>query len=121
MTLTLRDRGNIKWTAMMLPEHVERIKQLAIELNKVPKPLIDEQQYREMEQTISFAFANNKPLSLTYWEDGFYKTIIGKLKNVNRSNKQLHIIDDTDNSFTISFHTLVDVAECDENDFSPNS
>lgn len=29
-----KDRGNIKWTAMMLPEHVTRLRQLSAELEK---------------------------------------------------------------------------------------
>ncbi|MED1749275.1 hypothetical protein [Bacillus zhangzhouensis] len=40
----LRDRGAIKWTAMMLPEHVARLKHDLAETKKTDKPIIDEQQ-----------------------------------------------------------------------------
>lgn len=111
--MTLRDRGNIKWTAMMLPEHVERIKQLAKDLDKVAKPIIDEQQLREMELTISHALAKNESLSITYWEDGYYKTIVGKIKYINYTTKQLHMIDQASDHFTLHFDTLINVCEFD--------
>ncbi len=40
----LRDRGTIKWTAMMLSEHVARLKHDLSETKKTDKPIIDEQQ-----------------------------------------------------------------------------
>lgn len=41
--MDIKDRGTIKWTAMMLPEHVELLKQLEHEQQKVKKPELDEQ------------------------------------------------------------------------------
>ncbi|GGF15217.1 hypothetical protein GCM10010954_12290 [Halobacillus andaensis] len=35
------DRGKIKWTSLMLPEHVEMVKETYKEQNKVEKPLLD--------------------------------------------------------------------------------
>ncbi|MCM2988284.1 YolD-like family protein [Bacillus safensis] len=47
----LRDRGTIKWTAMMLPKHVARLKHDLAETKKTDKPIIDEQQAEEFEST----------------------------------------------------------------------
>ncbi|MGD7045763.1 YolD-like family protein [Jeotgalibacillus proteolyticus] len=41
------DRGTIKWTSLMLPEHVEMVKEIYKEQNKVDKPLLDEQQIQD--------------------------------------------------------------------------
>ena len=38
----LRDRGNIKWTAMMLPEHVQRLRTWQQEDQQITKPTFDE-------------------------------------------------------------------------------
>ena len=37
----LKDRGTIKWTSLMLPEHVERLKNMWSETEKTAKPLLD--------------------------------------------------------------------------------
>ena len=42
MDVVIRDRGNIKWTAIILPEHVAAVKQELINLEKVNQPILDE-------------------------------------------------------------------------------
>ena len=37
----LKDRGSIKWTAMMLPEHVGLLRELESRQNKVKRPVLD--------------------------------------------------------------------------------
>jgi len=37
-----KDRGNIKWTSLMLPEHVQMVKEIWKEEEKVQKPVLDE-------------------------------------------------------------------------------
>ncbi|MDE1442222.1 YolD-like family protein, partial [Bacillus licheniformis] len=37
----LKDRGSIKWTAMMLPEHVVLLRELESIQNKVKRPVLD--------------------------------------------------------------------------------
>ena len=43
------DRGTIKWTSLMLPEHVEAIQKLWKEDERVEKAILDEQQLEELE------------------------------------------------------------------------
>ena len=49
MDVVIRDRGNIKWTAIMLPEHVAAVKQELINLKKVKQPILDEDRLTEIE------------------------------------------------------------------------
>ncbi|WP_419893407.1 YolD-like family protein [Oceanobacillus kimchii] len=42
--MSVNDRGTIKWTAMMLPEHAELLNQLKEKKNRKQKPILDEQQ-----------------------------------------------------------------------------
>lgn len=44
----LRDRGRIKWTAMMLPEHVKMLRVWQQEEGRVKAVEVDEQQIRRM-------------------------------------------------------------------------
>ncbi|WP_186318725.1 YolD-like family protein, partial [Bacillus licheniformis] len=48
----LKDRGSIKWTAMMLPEHVSLLRELESRQNKVKRPVLDLSQIEDMEMVI---------------------------------------------------------------------
>lgn len=61
----LRDRGTIKWTSMMLPEHVKQLKQDLLDVSKTGKPSLDEQQIEELDILVSEAMALNKELNLS--------------------------------------------------------
>lgn len=52
----LRDRGNMKWTAMMLPEHLVEIKKWKEEQFYDIKRELTEWELEEIEQTIQRAF-----------------------------------------------------------------
>lgn len=57
----IKDRGTIKWTAMMLPEHVQHLKELVIDERRVEKPILDEQMVEEFELIICEAMKFNNP------------------------------------------------------------
>ncbi|MDQ9096528.1 YolD-like family protein, partial [Bacillus licheniformis] len=58
----LKDRGSIKWTAMMLPEHVSLLRELESRQNKVKRPVLDLSQIEDMEMVISEAMEFNYPV-----------------------------------------------------------
>ncbi|MED0799222.1 YolD-like family protein, partial [Bacillus inaquosorum] len=45
----LRDQGTIKWTSMMLPEHLTQLKQDLLDVSKIEKPTLDAQPIEEMD------------------------------------------------------------------------
>lgn len=47
-----RDRGRIKWVSMMLPVHVKLLREYNESLDKVEKPVLDEQKYEEFNEVI---------------------------------------------------------------------
>ncbi|MGE7184955.1 YolD-like family protein [Peribacillus sp. NPDC006672] len=47
--MTIRDRGNIKWTNLMLPEHIKMLRNYFDEdYYDEPEPVLDEQYLEEM-------------------------------------------------------------------------
>ncbi|OIJ22025.1 hypothetical protein BKP45_04935 [Anaerobacillus alkalidiazotrophicus] len=104
--MTLKDRGNIKWTSLMLPEHVEMLRKWADDLNKVPRPMLDEQQWEEIEITVTDAIADNNVLAFTYWEDGYYKTLIGRVHFIDMNGKQFRIVDEFDEKLCVAFEDI---------------
>ncbi|WP_026672107.1 YolD-like family protein [Alkalihalobacterium bogoriense] len=105
----LKDRGNIKWTAMMIPEHVSRLRKVAEELTTVKKPIVDIQQLEEFEYFICEAMEHNHVLTFVYWDDGKYGIVLGKVHYIDSVNKQLRVVDQFDERHYIPIAHLVDV------------
>lgn len=51
----VRDRGNKKWVAMMLPEHLKLIRSYSEEQTKVPRTKLNEWDLEAIEETINIA------------------------------------------------------------------
>lgn len=64
----LRDRGTIKWTSMMLSEHLLQLKQDLLDVSKIEKPSLDYQQIEEMGIFVSEAMSLNKELKFKLYE-----------------------------------------------------
>lgn len=89
----IKDRGNIKWTAMMLPEHVSLLREIKEELNQKQKPELDEQQLMEMNEVICEGMAENQAIAFTYYRKYDYHCVIGKVHYYSETEKKLYIID----------------------------
>lgn len=48
----LQDRGNKKWVAMMLPEHVALLREYGKDIKREPKPDLDEWDYDAINHTL---------------------------------------------------------------------
>ncbi|WNB93429.1 YolD-like family protein [Bacillus sp. NEB1478] len=105
--MTLRDRGTIKWTSMMLPEHVKELRKYINEdYYDIPEPIIDEQQMDEMSDLILEAMEYNKPVSFTVYKNKRLITINGFTHYIDQNKKQLKIMDSNSELHTISFSSI---------------
>lgn len=91
----VRDRGNIKWVSMMLPEHVKLLKEYKKELQEVEKPALDEQKYEEFNDVISGALEENIPLEYTYYQKGEMKKLVGQINQIDHLKRKIHILSET--------------------------
>lgn len=102
------DRGTIKWTSLMLPEHVEMLKDMWQEDTKVQKPELDEQTIEIMEQHLQDAYYNMEPVRLSVFEDGEIFTVTGNIKQIDKQTKTIQL--ETDHTGrTITFNEIVDI------------
>jgi len=99
----------MKWTAMMLPEHVQSLKDLLIDEKKAKKPEIDEQTLEEFELLICEAKESNQPLEFELFDSGFTKTIIGTVHFINQLKSQIIIQDEEGYFHHIPFASLINV------------
>ncbi|AXF54641.1 YolD-like family protein [Salicibibacter kimchii] len=103
--------SNMRWESMrmILPEHRERWLQHRESMKKVEKPVLDEQKWEEIERTINEAMEYGSLLEFTYWEDGFFYSIVGVCERVNVEQKQFHIIDGEDDIHYLKFDVVTNI------------
>lgn len=103
--MKVRDRGTIKWVSLMLPEHVEWLNEAFVEYRA--KPLLDEQKMAEIDQTLKYAVQYRAPIEITYYDDGEYRTVIGRLEKIDQWRGFI-LLQNEDGS-KISLRDIIDV------------
>ncbi len=91
MNRHIKDRGTKKWSSIMLPEHVEAIKEVFEEEKRIEKPILDEQQRWENETKLQLALHNNLTVELKIYEDGSFLKLKGKIMFMDAINRAIHL------------------------------
>lgn len=102
------DRGTKKWVSLMLPEHVEMLEHVFVEYKK--KPVLDEQQMEEIDQTLKYALKTNVDIEMTYYNDGDYMTVRGRLAQIDQWRGYIVLLNE--DGFTVSLSNIMNVAIC---------
>lgn len=91
MANKLTPGSNIRWESsrMMLPEHVQALKQLKIDEQKMPRPELCEDDIEEIENNLKMAVKNRLPVDMKYYKDGFIKNRICYPYWLDGINRQL--------------------------------
>lgn len=105
----IRDRGTIKWTAMMLPEHVKMLRDHQDGLDYGRKPELDEQKYEEFNETICVAMEANQTLKFTYFERGRSAELKGQVHYVDEFKKELRVMDESDKMHILRVTDIMDI------------
>lgn len=75
----IKDRGNIKWTSLFLPEHVKAMREWQEDIGKVEKPLLDEFDLQTLQEELEIAMQTKKEVRIKEWKDGrfiFHRGVI---------------------------------------------
>ena len=88
-----QDRGNKKWTAMMLTEHVELLRQWHDEDEFTERPELDEWELTLLAEEVERAHKGKSDVKLTHWKDGKLLDDYGTIINIDRSSKII-VLDD---------------------------
>lgn len=78
----MHDRGNIKWTSLMLPEHVELLQDFFDE-NKLEKPILSEDEIEEIQYVLEEALHHGQTLSITYFKQNKQLEVQGVMEKYN--------------------------------------
>ena len=66
----IRDRGNIKWTAMMLPEHVVELRRWMEEDNFTERPELNEWDFQLIQEELELAYKKKCETLVKTWANG---------------------------------------------------
>lgn len=89
----IRDRGNIKWNAMMLPEHVKLLREWHEKDDDVEKPELDEWALQELSEQLQIAFRNCTEIELKIWEAAHIFTATGIISKLDDQKGILYLED----------------------------
>jgi len=107
ITLDIEDRGNIKWTSLMLVEHRKKLEELKHSEKKREKPDLDQQIYEVLNYKIKEAFEKNLEVKITYYKKSDYQEINTYIKKFDANQKKLYLTDRQVKQ--ISFENIVDI------------
>ncbi len=85
----LNDRGNLKWTSLMLPEHLVEIKQWKQEQFHDKKRELTEWEMEEIEQIVQRAYKLHEEVKITFWSDNKLHDVVGMITAINVFHKEL--------------------------------
>lgn len=85
----IKDRGRIKWTALMLPEHVELIRAWYEKDEWVPKPDLNEFDLELIQEEMDIALKRQCNVIIHSWKAGVIYTNRGVIKGIDATSRML--------------------------------
>ncbi|WP_163526602.1 YolD-like family protein [Halobacillus ihumii] len=106
----VNDRGTAKWTALMMPEHVEMIKDLWKEDEREKKRIPDEQQIEENSFALQLALSDDLSIELKHHNGFNYSCTPVKVVGLNPSTKKISCIDqENKEDIIIKFDDILEI------------
>lgn len=107
----IRDRGNIKWNSLMLPEHVKMLREWAAEDTWAERKFPDEQKLEELNERAADAMAFGKPVTITYFESHQYMQLTGRIHYFDPLTKEYRLKDAQGKVWRISLADIDQIAD----------
>lgn len=100
----IKDRGNIKWGAMMMPEHLDFLKEYKNDFT-VQQRELTEWELEDIQQTIEQAYNQKLEVKLDVWVAGKTTQWTGIIKSINLTTNEL-ILDSLLKTKHIPIHSI---------------
>lgn len=85
----IKDRGNIKWSSLMLTEHRQKLEELYDNDSNIPRPELDEHQLNQMNNILKQALAHDKNIKLKYYKNNKIENYIGEIIKYRAQDRAL--------------------------------
>ena len=107
-----KDRGTIKWTSLMLPEHVQRLRAWENELQDTPPKEKADWELEALHETIQRAYELKMPITFTLYQQNTWQTINGFITTIDVLKK--HLLLETDTTVKAVPFQVIQEAEVDD-------
>lgn len=105
----MKDRGAIKWSSLMLPEHKELLEEYYREKNYLEKPILAEDKCEEINKLLIAAFKKNLTLKITIYHNHSLQTLEGMIKKYKATEKRLKIVREGKGEKWVYLDQIIDV------------
>ncbi len=100
----------MKWMpAFIQPEHMKMMIEAKADYYKVQKPVLDEHEIEEINNTIQESMVFTQEVTVTYFEDGAFKPCMGHIHFVDQLNKHIRVMDKFEEIHRIKFEDIINV------------
>ncbi|MDK2824706.1 MAG: hypothetical protein PWQ67_2529 [Clostridia bacterium] len=108
--MQINDRGNKKWTAMMLIEHREMLAKMTDELlNDAEKPLLAEDKLEEFDMILNRAIIENKLIKFWIYKNKRIINFEGYIRKTNPVNGIIQVNTKEDGVVNVWVKSIVDM------------
>ncbi|WP_167577694.1 YolD-like family protein [Ammoniphilus sp. YIM 78166] len=106
----IRDRGNIKWSTMMLPEHRQLLQELEHSQDEQECPEPSEDKWEELQLVIGEAIETRKEVTLKYFANKRFHRLTGQIQKYDPIGRLFSIVSREGTIERVSFAAIIDAA-----------
>jgi len=103
----LKDRGNKKWTSLMLVEHQKKLREFKKNKNNKEKPDLEEHRLQKMNYILNKAINTGTKISIKYYKNQRYLTYKGKIDKINHNI--IFLKNTTNNIYKLKIKNIIDI------------
>lgn len=85
----IKDRGNIKWQGLMLPEHIKMLRDWYEEDNQVPRPDLNEFDLQLIQEELDIAMKRKCEVLIETWKDKQIFKHRGRVEEISAARREL--------------------------------
>ncbi|ENH97292.1 hypothetical protein J416_04718 [Gracilibacillus halophilus YIM-C55.5] len=84
------DRGAIKWTSLMLPEHAEKLERMVEEDQKQKRPILDPDYLTELNERLHDAVNEQSHVEIKLYKNGYFHTMMGRIQSLDLHRQAIY-------------------------------
>lgn len=104
----VQDRGKLKWTALMLPEHVRMLREWKEEDNRIQRPELDEFDLQTLQENIEIALTRRCEVEIQVWEEFQFYFYLGKIISIDLQTRTV-VYDDSLSTKRLQLDEIISV------------
>ncbi|MFS0562635.1 YolD-like family protein [Terribacillus sp. 179-K 1B1 HS] len=105
----IHERGTMKWTSLMMPEHIAMLQKSMAKQYDVPQPVLSEDQREDIERILREASEYKSEVTVTYWGNNRLHTLVGVIERLNPNMRRIELRDKEDDLNFVGFSFITDI------------